>query len=122
MTRQRDAITAALEAAGGFRSAQELYADLRRHGSPVGLTTVYRHLAAMTESGAVDVVQTTGGEQLYRRCQTDRHHHHIVCRSCGRSAEVESAAVERWAGRVGSAKGFRDVSHTVEIFGMCSSC
>ncbi|MGI8698168.1 MAG: Fur family transcriptional regulator [Mycobacteriales bacterium] len=122
MTRQREAITAALEAAGGFRSAQELYADLRRSGRPVGLTTVYRNLAALAESGAVDVLRAADGEAAYRWCGADSHHHHLVCRDCGRTASVRGSAVERWADRVAAEHGYSDVSHTVEVFGRCAGC
>jgi len=122
MTRQRDAITAALESAGGFRSAQELYADLRRGGSRVGLTTVYRTLSTLADSGAVDVLRGADGEAAYRWCATDRHHHHLVCRDCGSTVEVRGSAVERWADRVAADHGYSDVSHTVEVFGRCGEC
>ncbi|MGI8682253.1 MAG: Fur family transcriptional regulator [Mycobacteriales bacterium] len=122
MTRQREAITAVLESSGGFRSAQELYADLRRSGRRVGLTTVYRTLATLAGSGAVDVLRGADGEAAYRWCATDRHHHHLVCRDCGRTVEVAGTAVERWAERVAAEHGYSDVSHTVEIFGRCAEC
>jgi Fur family ferric uptake transcriptional regulator len=122
VTRQRDAITAALEAAGGFRSAQELHADLHRRGSRVGLTTVYRNLSAMAETGAVDVLRSADGEAAYRWCASESHHHHLVCRDCGRTVEVRGTAVERWADRVAAEHGYSDVSHTVEVFGRCAAC
>ncbi len=122
MTRQREAITAVLVAAGGFLSAQEIHADLRRRGGRVGLTTVYRALGALAEAGAVDVLRNGDGEAAYRWCPTDDHHHHLVCRDCGRTVEVRGAAVERWADRVAAQHGYSDVSHTVEVFGRCRGC
>ena len=80
--------------------AQELHDLLRHDGASVGLTTVYRHLTALAESGYVDVLRTGGGEAVYRRCPTSEHHHHLVCRSCGRSVEVEGPEVETWAAGV----------------------
>jgi Fur family ferric uptake transcriptional regulator len=56
---------------------------------------------------------------VYRRCTSGAHHHHLVCRECGRTVEVEGPAVERWADAVAAQHGFRDVSHTLEIFGTC---
>lgn len=122
MTRQQDAITAALESVGGFRSAQEIHADLRRSGSPVGLTTVYRTLATLAERGSVDVVRSAEGETTYRWCATEAHHHHLICRDCGRTEEVAGSAVERWAERVAAEHGFSEVSHTLEVFGRCAAC
>lgn len=121
-TRQRAAVMALLERVEEFRSAQELHDLLRRHGDSVGLTTVYRTLQALAEAGEIDVMRPPGGEHLYRRCQREQHHHHLVCRSCGRTVEVDGPAVEQWADRVADEHGFRDVSHTLDIFGTCRSC
>ncbi|HQF04002.1 MAG TPA: transcriptional repressor, partial [Phycicoccus sp.] len=50
------------------------------------------------------------------------HHHHLVCRECGRTVEVEGPpAFEAWSDQVSAEHGFRDVTHTLEIFGTCSA-
>jgi Fur family transcriptional regulator, ferric uptake regulator len=121
-TRQRADVLALLEETEEFRSAQQLHADLRAQGARVGLTTVYRTLQLLAEAGEVDQMRLPGGEQLYRRCARARHHHHLVCRSCGRTVELEGPAVERWADRQAAEHGFTDVDHTLEIFGTCGSC
>jgi Fur family ferric uptake transcriptional regulator len=108
--------------AGSFRSAQDIHAALKASGRDVGLTTVYRHLQTLADGGLVDALQVERGETAYRRCETTDHHHHIVCRQCGTTAEVESPEVERWADRVAGAAGYSDVSHTVEVFGLCATC
>jgi Fur family ferric uptake transcriptional regulator len=121
-TRQADALNAVLMELATFTSAQEIHAELRRRGERIGLTTVYRHLQVLAEDGAVDAIRDQNGETLYRRCETRAHHHHVTCRSCGRSVEVEGRAVERWADRVAADAGFVDIDHTVEIFGLCPGC
>jgi Fur family transcriptional regulator, ferric uptake regulator len=121
-TRQRAAVAEVLDGVDDFRSAQDIHALLRSKGAAVGLTTVYRTLAALAEAGEVDAIRTTEGETVYRRCATARHHHHVVCRSCGRTEEVQGPAVERWAERVAGEAGFVDVTHTVEVFGTCGTC
>ena len=120
-TRQRAAVAAALDRSEEFRSAQDIHTMLREGGEAIGLTTVYRALQAMAEAGQVDVLRTDDGEAVYRRCSTG-HHHHLVCRSCGRTVEVEGPAVERWADRVARDHGFVEVSHTLEVFGTCADC
>jgi Fur family transcriptional regulator, ferric uptake regulator len=121
-TRQAQALAAALDGLAGFASAQEIHAELRRKGEHVGLATVYRHLQALSEQGTVDAIRDASGETLYRQCGTRMHHHHLTCRSCGRSVEVEGRAVEQWAERVAEQAGFTDVDHTVELFGLCPEC
>jgi Fur family ferric uptake transcriptional regulator len=121
-TRQAEALSAALDSLSGFCSAQQIHAELRRHGKSIGLTTVYRHLQVLSEDGRVDTIRDAGGETLYRRCRSNAHHHHLTCRACGRSVEVEGRAVERWAEQVAAEAGFADVNHTVELFGVCPGC
>lgn len=121
MSRQRRAVGEAITAADRFCSAQELHASMRAAGSAIGLTTVYRALQTLTDSGEVDALRTASGEVLYRRCSR-QHHHHLVCRRCGRTVEVSGPAVERWAERVAAEHGFGDVEHTVEILGLCADC
>jgi len=111
-----------LERLPGFCSAQQIHAALRARGEQVGLTTVYRRLQALSEGGLIDAIRDGAGETLYRRCRTDAHHHHLTCRNCGRSVEVEGKAVELWADQVAEQAGFSDVGHTVELFGLCPDC
>ena len=119
---RREDVRAALSDSEGFRSAQDIYADLRAAGSRIGLTTVYRALQSLSESGDVDTLRTSDGESVYRACASTGHHHHLVCRSCGRTVEVSGPAVERWAQAVAEQHGFTTVTHTVEVFGTCADC
>jgi Fur family transcriptional regulator, ferric uptake regulator len=120
-TRQRRAIAAAMETFDDFRSAQEIHALLSASGDRVGLSTVYRTLQALADAGDIDALRTESGESIYRRCSAT-HHHHLVCRSCGATVEVEGPAVEKWTRSVAAAHGYREVSHTLEIFGTCGAC
>lgn len=120
-TRQRSAVSAALEGGEEFVSAQQLHARLRAAGDSIGLATVYRTLQQLAADGEVDVLRAGEGETVYRRCSTG-HHHHLICRHCRRTVEVEGAEVERWAKRVAVANGFADVEHVVEVFGTCAEC
>lgn len=130
-TRQAGVIEAALREADGFRTAQQLFAWLRERGESIGLTTVYRYLNLLAGQDRADVVRSADGEAQYRLCgpaddsggrggADDReHHHHVVCRVCGRSVEVSGPEVETWARQVATAAGYTDISHTVEVFGLC---
>jgi Fur family transcriptional regulator, ferric uptake regulator len=120
-TRQRAAVQQALAGRDEFTSAQQLHDILRRQGASVGLTTVYRSLQALAESGEVDQIVNDEGEAVYRRCSA-QHHHHLVCRECGRTVEIAGPAVETWADHVAADHGFTQVSHTLELFGVCAAC
>jgi Fur family ferric uptake transcriptional regulator len=123
-TRQGGVVRDALAECDGFRSAQDVYSSLRQQGETVGLSTVYRHLQALADDGDVDVIHTPEGETTYRFCgeAKRKHHHHLVCRACGRAEEIEARAVERWAATVAEQHGYTDIEHTVEVFGICAAC
>lgn len=120
-TKQRAAIASLLADAKDFLSAQQLHDRLRARGESIGLTTVYRNLQALTESNQIDAIWDGSGEMRYRHCSTD-HHHHLVCRTCGTTVEIKADKVESWADAVATEHGFSDISHTVEIFGVCAEC
>lgn len=121
-TRQRTAILAVLQEADSFLSAQELYDALRNKGLRVGLTTVYRNLQMMAYSNELDVVRREDGESIFRRCDADDHHHHLVCRSCGYTVELANDELETWAQSLAEKHRFADVTHDLELFGLCRAC
>jgi Fur family transcriptional regulator, ferric uptake regulator len=120
-TPQRQAVLDALTGVEDFRSAQQVHELLGSRGSRIGLATVYRTLALYADHGLVDVLRREDGEAIYRRC-SETHHHHLVCRSCGATVEVEGPAVERWTSAIADEHGFSDLSHTLEIVGTCGEC
>ena len=122
MTRQRSAVAEALADVEEFRSAQQLHELLRDRGDGIGLATVYRTLQSLADSGEVDVLRTAEGEALYRRCSRREHHHHLICRLCGATVEIDGPTVESWAAQVGATHGFQDIEHTMELYGTCRAC
>jgi Fur family ferric uptake transcriptional regulator len=121
-TRQRAEILTLLDEASDFQSAQRVYLALRDRGAKVGLTTVYRTLQILAEADEVDTMRLPSGEQLYRRCSRPSHHHHLVCRECGNTVEIAGPAIERWADKVAEENSYIEVSHTIDLFGVCPGC
>lgn len=119
-TRQKDAIHAALSGCDEFISAQELHRKLEDEGVKVGLATVYRQLNALADAGEADTVRLDG-QQLFRLCGDDGHHHHLVCKGCGKTVEIESPS-ESWLKGIADRHGFTIESHTLEVFGRCPDC
>ncbi|CAN5117189.1 transcriptional repressor [soil metagenome] len=120
-TWQRDAVRSALDTRENFGSAQELHAALWEAGTSIGLATVYRALADLAVEGEADSLQQEG-ESLYRACTPGSHHHHLICRSCGLTVEIEADEVEEWARSVAAQHGFTDPHHVVDVFGLCANC
>ena len=121
-TKQKRALAGLLGDLEAFRTAQDLHQLLRARGERVGLTTVYNQLKALADAGEVDVLRSESGEALYRRCRTEAHHHHLLCRVCGRTVEVDGPSIEAWTTEIGRREGYTDIAHTVEIVGTCAAC
>jgi Fur family transcriptional regulator, ferric uptake regulator len=120
-TWQKEAVRSALGSEGGFVSAQALHSSLREGGSTIGLATVYRALADLEDSGEADTLRQDG-ESLYRACTPGTHHHHLICRNCGRTVEIAADEVEEWAKTVAARHGFTRPEHVVDVFGLCPEC
>jgi len=120
-TWQKTAVKEALSGSTGFRSAQQLHAVLKGQGSAIGLATVYRALSELVSVGDADSLQSSEGEMLYRACG-EGHHHHLICRNCGKTVEIEAKKLESWADEVAREHGFSNSSHVIDIFGNCPRC
>ena len=121
-TWQREAVRAALTKRSDFVSAQRLHAELHEAGSTIGLATVYRALTDLVEAHEADALQSPDGENLYRSCVNAGHHHHLICRQCGQTREIEADPVEQWAAAVAAEHGFTAPQHVVDVFGLCPQC
>ncbi|MFC7580932.1 Fur family transcriptional regulator [Schaalia naturae] len=119
-TVQKEAVRTALEEAAGFISAGRLHRRLNEEGSPVGLATVYRQLNALAESGYADTISGPGG-QLFRACELDGHHHHLVCEACGKAVDIDPPD-EEWISASADLHGFTVTRHVLEVFGRCAEC
>jgi Fur family transcriptional regulator, ferric uptake regulator len=119
-TRQRLTVLAALRDRRRAVTAQDLHAELRAAGEPVGLTTVYRTLTALADAAFLDVF-VREGEQAFRLCG-DQHHHHLVCEVCNNVEELEADQVEDWVQGVAARRGFQVTGHRADVFGVCADC
>ena len=90
-TRQRTAILETLARQDDFRSAQQIHEQMK-----------------------------SDGESLYRQCEASGHHHHLVCRECGRTVEFLAPKLEASMSAIAGDHGFTDLDHTLEVFGLCS--
>jgi len=85
--------------------------------------TVYRQLEKLARTGEVQEVMTGDGKKRYER---PGHHHHVICRSCGRMEKIDAQKAEFALGmvekRVAGMVKFTQVEHNLEFFGLCPPC
>jgi Fe2+ or Zn2+ uptake regulation protein len=100
-------------------SAEEIH-TLAGDGT-LDLVTVYRSLGALEEAGIVQRHPLERGRSLYALPAAGHHHHHVICRRCARIDRLpgcDTGAVEAAA----RAKGYGDLTHVLEIYGVCPAC
>lgn len=50
------------------------------------------------------------------------HHHHLICKNCHRVEEIDTCSVATLEKELVRQKGYTDISHSLEFFGLCPSC
>jgi Fur family ferric uptake transcriptional regulator len=120
-TRQRLLVLAELAREPNDATAHELFARLRAHGERIGLATIYRTLALLSERGVIDALAHHGGELCYRLCG-ESHHHHLTCSECHRVVELADCSLEPWVAQISASHGFEPTDHVVEVTGICAGC
>ena len=119
LTPQRRAVLDAIEASDGRFTALDLFERARRSSPQLGLATIYRTLDLLRETGSLHALSGEG-RPAYVRC-SPKHHHHLVCLSCGSVEDTELCATPSQRS-LSRRHGFRAESHELEIYGTCKRC
>lgn len=119
----RAAVIDALADGGGCCTAAELSGALRAGGGRVSTASVYRSLATLQDAGLVRSSDLGGGERRFELVHPDgAHHHHLVCRRCGRMVPFGDEALEAAIHAVEERLGARVEAHEVTLHGLCREC
>lgn len=122
-TAQRQAVLHVLHRSDRFRSAQQLHLELRDvNGERVGLSTVYRILRTLAQEKVAETQRAEDGETLYRLRTVAEHRHYLLCRRCGRAVGFIADDAERQADCLARQHCFTDVTHWIDVFGICPLC
>jgi Fur family transcriptional regulator, ferric uptake regulator len=104
-------------------SAQEIFDGLRKARRPVGIASVCRALDALVDLRLVKRVDAGDGIARYEPASADGdHHHHLVCRDCGKVEAFTDSRLERAIDRVAGGLGYAVEEHEVVLTGACADC
>jgi Fur family transcriptional regulator, ferric uptake regulator len=104
-------------------SAQDIFDRLRAARRPVGIASVYRALETLTELRLVKRVEAGDGIARYEPAPPDGdHHHHLVCRDCGKVEAFTDPRLERAIDKVANGLGYDVDEHEVVLTGACADC
>jgi Fur family ferric uptake transcriptional regulator len=104
-------------------SAQDIHDQLRKARRSVGIASVYRALETLAELRLVKRVDAGDGIARYEPATADgEHHHHLVCRDCGKVEAFSDSRLERAIDRVAGGLGYSVDEHEVVLVGACADC
>lgn len=118
---QRRHIAEVAAGLGGAFTVEELAAAVRKRDASIGLATVYRAVNALEIALTVERVGEKCGSALFAYCESDGHHHHLVCTGCGRIEHAPCPLGETPA-TPASHNGFTITGHEVKLYGLCPAC
>lgn len=117
-TRQRVALLCRLRAATKPTSVEQIAASLR---DSMNLTTIYRGLEQLITTRLARRVDLGKNHGLYEA--VGHHHHHVVCRMCGRVEDVPTCPQPVTATVLKGSELFSEIDdHSLEFFGTCIPC
>jgi Fur family transcriptional regulator, ferric uptake regulator len=100
---------------------QDLYRSLHHKKRKIGLTSIYRCLDLFESLGIVFKI-TNRPHVKYKLCESDDHHHHIVCKGCGRVVELNFCNISDWSKQVTEYTGYEVTEHQLNFYGFCEDC
>lgn len=102
-----------------YLSAKDMLESMQIDYPNLSFDTIYRNLSLFED---LEILETTQleGERIYRlSCETDHHHHHLICTKCGKTQQIDLCPMDAI---LGEPKGFKITGHKFEIYGNCLEC
>ena len=90
----------------------------------VNLVTVYRFANLLVDLGLARRIEFGQGYYRYEReeAQDGPHHHHLVCRRCGKVEDFHGCDIAELTSRLEAESGFKVERHQLELYGTCAAC
>ena len=123
LTRQReDILNVLLDNPHYHFSAEELHEKVKKINPDIGLATIYRTLELFCELDILDRLDFDSSYKSYELNLEDKHHHHLVCVSCGKITEFNDRVLEEFERNLEKNHNFKIVEHRIKFFGYCNQC
>lgn len=103
-------------------SADEIFKKFETKSDGMDLVTIYRILKKFEEAGLVSRLEFGDGVARFElTLESGHHHHHVICRSCQRVEPLHICDLDPHI-RMVEEMGYKQVSHRLDFFGLCSRC
>ena len=120
MTRQRKVILEELKKVSSHPTAIEVYEKVRRRLPKISLGTVYRNLELLSEDKKIRTLEHGRDKRRFDGDVT--HHHHVLCKICGKIDDIEIGPLESIETAINNTRGYQILDHKLELWGICPAC
>jgi Fe2+ or Zn2+ uptake regulation protein len=120
MTPQRLAILRILQEADGHMTPVEICQKAQSLLPGITEATVYRTLTFLSQQGLLMAAHIGSGQLVYE--YAGHAHHHLICRTCGQTQEIDHGTMLSLYDRLMVETGFKIDSMHVTFFGLCPEC
>ncbi|HTR40047.1 MAG TPA: Fur family transcriptional regulator [Pseudomonadales bacterium] len=102
----------------------EVQTQLQKRFKGIGLPTVYRVLDNLASCGILVIAASEDQKRRYYICRDidAGHHHHFICRKCGKVEEVNLCLMEEVSKYVERHLKAKLEGHFLQMEGLCSNC
>lgn len=131
LTIPRQAILDVLSKTSKHLSAEDIYIEVHKVYPAIGLTTVYRTLELLVQTGLVFKFDFGDGRARFELTEGPKsigHHHHLVCTSCRRIIDYtdfideEIELLKRTERGLSKKYNFKITNHLIQFYGICDKC
>ncbi len=118
---QREQILKVLFNAQKHLTPEEIYNEVKKENSTIGLATVYRTLSFLEREEMVSSI-SFGSEGKKYELNRGEHHDHMICIKCGKIIEFFDEELERLQEEIAKKNSFKLITHQMNMYGVCKEC
>ncbi len=102
-------------------TADDVAKDVRAEIGAISRQAVYDALGILAENGLLRRIQPAGSPTLYEDRVGDNHHH-VICRACGKTVDVDCAVGDTPCLTAADDSGYQIDEAEVIYWGTCPEC
>lgn len=120
-TKARKAMLEVMEEALCPMSAEDIFLKIKDNKCSVNLSTIYRNLGMLINSGLIAKIVMDDGKALYQ-LKDNKHRHHLICTSCNKTIPIDNCPLYNFEKDLSEKTNFDITDHRLELYGLCPKC